>query len=165
MTRTRTLSTIVAAGTLGLLTLASSAAADDRCAPVSGFYEEHETSGADCTSPVGLCIVVDYHGDLTSTLTGQATSIVPSADTPTTSVLAFTSNSRFTGRVRGRRGTLDIRNAGAFRTAGSGSIVDLQTVIGGTGDLAGVSGEVRASGTFSPTTGGRSTYTGSLCRP
>src|SRR5690606_9789159 len=96
-----------------------------------------------CTSPVGLCIVAEYRGDLVGTLTGSATSVTPTADTPATSVLAFTTTSEFTGRMRGRQGTLQILNAGVFRTAGLGSIVDLQTVVGGGGAFTGATGEIR----------------------
>jgi hypothetical protein len=38
------------------------------------------------------------------------------------------------------------------RSTGDGEILDLQTIIGGTGELAGASGVWRASGTFDPET-------------
>jgi hypothetical protein len=165
MTRNRIFLTLIATSTLTGLTFVSSAAAAPRCVTVSGYYDERDASGADCTSPVGLCIVAQYHGDLTGTLTGQATSVVATADTPTTSVLTFTTTSQFTGRLHARKGTLQIRNAGAFRTAGQGSIVDLQTVVSGTAGLSGATGEIRAAGTYNTATGGRSVYNGTVCLP
>jgi len=164
MTRTPTLLAATAAAA-GALALTSSAAATSRCLDVSGYYTERDASGPGCTSPVGLCIVADYHGDLEGTLTGRATSIVSTADTPTTAVLLFTTDSQFTGRIDKQPGTLQIRNAGAFRTAGQGSIVDLQTIVSGSGGFTGLTGEIRATGTYSPTTGGRSHYAGTVCRP
>jgi len=95
----------------------------------------------------------------------RATSIVATADTPSTTVQLFTSDSTVTGRAAGRAGTLIIKNAGAFASGGTGSIVDLQTIVGGTGDLAGASGALRAEGTFSFPDGGRSRYTGTVCLP
>jgi hypothetical protein len=47
-----------------------------------------------------------------------------------------------------------------FTGTPDGSIVDLQTIVGGTGGLAGARGFVRASGTFSAATGGTSQYEG-----
>ena len=53
--------------------------------------------------------------------------LTPTADTPATSVLTFTSDSTITGAVKGKRGTLIVKNAGVFTTKSDGSIVDLQT--------------------------------------
>ncbi len=69
-------------------------------------------------------------------------------------------------KVRGARGNLLIKNAGVFQSTGDGNIVDLQVVTGGTGDLTGATGAIRASGLFSPTTGsGSSEYEGKICLP
>jgi hypothetical protein len=152
---------------LGLLAVvllpATSSEASTGCLPVSGGYTEHPVTGPDCLSPVGLCIAATYRGGIRGDAEGRATSIVPTADTPTTSVQLFTSDSTITGRVAGRSGTLIIKNAGAFASAGEGSIVDLQTIVGGTGGLAGAHGALRAQGTFVFPTGGRSRYTGTVC--
>lgn len=153
-----------AAAVLGLVAM-SAAAATTGCRPVSGHYTERDASGPDCTSPVGLCIAGDYAGDLRGTFTGRATAITPSADTAETGVLGFVSDSTITARLQGRKGTLLIKNAGVFRTAGAGSIVDLQTIVGGTGDFTGATGDLRAEGTFNQATGGRSRYTGQVCLP
>jgi hypothetical protein len=77
----------------------------------------------------------------------------------------FTSDSTINATVTGRSGTLIIKNAGAFASANGGPIVDLQTIVGGTDQLAGATGALRAEGTFSAATGGRSRYEGILCLP
>jgi hypothetical protein len=157
---------ITGAGIAGVLTLASSAQAGSPCFDVSGKYQEQAAGGPDCTSPVGLCITGQYRGgDIKGSFFGAAQSITPTADTPATAVLLFTTDSTTTGSIRGRSGTLTVKNAGAFRTAGEGSIVDLQTIVGGTEELAGATGEIRATGTFSQETGGTSTYRGTVCLP
>ena len=145
------------------LTAGQSAAASG-CFTVSGRYTEHAVTGPECRSPVGLCIAGTYRGDISGSLRGSATTVTPTADTfATTSVLTFTSDSTITGAVKGHRGTLVVKNAGVFTTLPDGSIVDLQTVVGGTGKLAVAHGFVRASGPFSAVSGGASDYEGSVC--
>lgn len=157
-------SLLLTAGALPLTLIASSSHADVLCRSVHGHYTEHAV-GTGCTSPVGLCIAGDYAGSIRGPFAGQANTIVPTADTATTAVALFTSDSHIDATVRGRTGTLVIKNAGAFRGAGEGSIVDLQTIVGGTGQLAGASGDLRAQGVFSFATGGESDYEGMLCLP
>ena len=142
---------------------AGQSAAESGCFKVSGRYSEHAVSGPECRSPVGLCIAGTYRGDISGSFSGSANAVTPTADTPTTSVLTFTSDSTITGAVKGKRGTLIVKNAGVFTTKSDGSIVDLQTIVGGTGKLAGAQGFVRASGTFSAADGGNSEYEGSVC--
>jgi hypothetical protein len=157
---------VTGAGLAGALVLASSAQAGSSCIDVSGRYQEQDATGPDCTSPVGLCITGQYTGgDLKGSFFGAAQTITPTADTPTTAVLLFTTDSTTTGKLRGRSGTLAIRNPGPVRTPRQGNIVDQQTIVGGTGQLAGASGEIRASGTFSQQNGGTSSYTGTICLP
>jgi len=43
--------------------------------------------------------------------------------------------------------------------------VDVQTIIGGTGDFAGAPGSLRISGDFAPGFGASSTYEGVVCFP
>jgi hypothetical protein len=132
------------------------------CRDVRGFYVEHATS-ENCTSPVGLCIAGTYSGQIRGDFRGAATTVTPTADTPTTGAAIFTSDSTIDATIGGRTGILVIKNAGVF--AASGPIVDLQTIVGGNGGLAGASGALRAQGTFSAVDGGRSQYEGTLCLP
>ena len=150
------------AGLVSVFLFASTSHADVTCRAVEGRYQEHDTSGPECASPVGLCIAGHYTGDVKGDFAGTATSIVQTADTATTGVILFTSDSTIDARIGRRTGTLIIKNSGAFRTIDEGSIVDLQTIVGGTGDLAGASGALRAEGTF--TVGaGESRYSGTVC--
>ncbi len=151
----------------GLVVLAGPGVADARaaCSAVEGSYDEHAVTGPSCASPVGVCVAGTYRGDLNGAFEGRAASIIATADTPTTTVQLFTTNSTLTTSYRGRRGTLVIKNAGAFTGNPDGSIVDLQTVVGGTGGLAGASGSLRAGGTFFFATGGHSRWEGTLCLP
>ena len=99
---------VVAALTL----TAGQSAAESGCFTVSGRYTEHAVTGPECRSPVGLCIAGTYRGDISGSLRGSANTVTPTADTPTTSVLTFTSDSTITGAVKGNRGTLVVKNAG-----------------------------------------------------
>lgn len=148
---------------LGLLAAvflpAASAQAVARCVAVSGFYVERPVTGPDCSSPVGLCIAGTYHGGVRGDFEGRATTITATADTPATNVQLFTSDSTINAAVARRTGMLIIKNAGAFTSGGDGSIVDLQTITGGTGGLAGATGALRAEGTFAFPDGGRRTVT------
>lgn len=155
---------------LVLIVAGSGADAASPCFEVEGHYDEHAVSDG-CTSPVGLCIALTYSGGVRGDAFGTATSLIPTADTgtptsPGTGVLGFTSDTVAHVSVRGRSGDLLIKNAGVFQPTGNGDIVDLQTITGGTGDLAGATGALRASGTFSPVTfSGSSDYEGQICLP
>lgn len=144
---------------------ATSSQASSHCITVAGEYTERPVTGPDCLSPVGLCIAATYRGGVSGTAQARATSIVATADTPATSVQLFTSDSIITGQVGHRSGTLIIKNAGSFASAGDGPIVDLQTIVGGTGKLTGATGNLRAQGTFTFPDGGRSHYIGTVCLP
>jgi hypothetical protein len=153
------------AATLGVLLISSQSSAEANCRAVTGHYREHDDSGPGCTSPVGLCIAGEYRGDIKGTFSGEATSIVASADTPVTSTLFFTSDSRIVAKLGGRVGTLVVKNAGAFHTSPDGAIVDVQTIVGGTDGFAGASGALRSEGTFTQASGGESSYDGTVCVP
>jgi hypothetical protein len=155
---------VVAASVLGagVLVAGSPSVAHPRTIELRGSYTEHAVIGAGCQSPVGLSVAGQYRGTLRGAFHGVASSISPTPDTPTTTVAAFTADSDIIASVNGLHGTLTIKNAGVFSSQDGGPIVDVQTIIGGTGDFSGASGFVRASGTFSFVNGGRSEYVGSV---
>jgi hypothetical protein len=132
------------------------------CRDVRGSYVEHAVS-ENCLSPVGLCIAGTYSGQIRGDFEGRATSILATADTPATGVAMFTSDSSIAATAAGRSGSLIIKNAGAFAATNGGPIVDLQTIVGGTGELTGARGALRAEGTFSAIAGGHARYEGTLC--
>ncbi len=133
------------------------------CFGVRGKYEER-VNPTDCESPVALCIDGELQGSINGSFSTTVTSIIPTADTPETNVLAFTADTTMQARIRGREGELFVKNAGTFETTGDGNIVDVQAVVGGTGELSGASGVIRATGLFDSATGtGASDYEGKIC--
>src|SRR3954452_8493132 len=85
-----------------LLAGAAPSSAAESCLRLRGSYVEHAVQGPDCRSTVGLCIAGTYSGQLRGAFEGRASSIVATADTQTTSVALFTSDSTITGEVQGR---------------------------------------------------------------
>ncbi len=124
---------------MSVLLLTSAAEAEAACRTVSGRYTERDAGGAGCASPVGLCIAGEYRGDVRGAFDGAATALIPTADTTSSGVVLFTSDSTITAHIGNRSGTLVVKNAGA-------------------------SGAIRASGTFVDGAG-TSEYTGTVCRP
>jgi hypothetical protein len=135
-----------------------------KCIQVSGFYDEQAvTSG--CTSAVGLCTTYRYQGNLVADNFFTAETIVPTADTQATEVVFATGESILTNvHVAGRRGTLTIKNAAVFHTTGGGELLDVQTIVAGTGDLTGATGVIRTVGNF-VNGAGRSVFDGFVCLP
>ena len=52
-----------------------------------------------------------------------------------------------------------------LKTTGAGDFAEVDTIVGGAGEWVGVTGTLRAQGTFTPTAGGQGDYTGEICRP
>lgn len=158
--------TITHAVLLSVLLLPSAhTVAKEKCRPVSGYFTESALSGPACASPVGVCTEGVYRGVLRGAFITVASSLTSTADTPTTSVSLFTADSTIHARLYGKAGDLFVKNAGAFRTSGAGEVVDLQTIVGGTGALSGATGVLRVTGTFTFASGGRSEYKGRVCLP
>lgn len=135
------------------------------CRNVNGHYTEQLASAAPCSSPVGVCLEGVFSGAVRGSFTTAVETFVPTADAPPIGVAQFTAGSNFSVRIGRRAGGLVVRNTGAVRTTGAGEIVDLQTIVGGSGDFAGASGVLTAVGTFSFAGGGRSEYAGTVCVP
>lgn len=143
--------------------IATPALAD--CRHVNGHYTEQLATSVPCNSAVGVCLQGVFSGVMSGTFATAVDTFVPTPDVPPIGVAQFTAGSSFSVRIGNREGTLAVRNAGAFRFAGAGEIVDLQTVVGGTGGLANASGVITAIGAFSFASGGRSEYSGVVCVP
>jgi hypothetical protein len=137
------------------------------CRTVSGHFHEQAVSGPSCTSPFGLCIEAAYTtGTLHGTFLGSVNELIPSADTPVTNVLFFTTDTLIHAELEGKQGDIFVKNNGAFRTVGEGAIMDIQYITGGTGDFTGASGVLQAFGKFDSATGmGESDYIGTICLP
>jgi hypothetical protein len=135
------------------------------CKSVRGFLEEREITGPGCTSPVGLCTVAQMFGQLKGQANFTATEFIQSADTPTTGVIFVIGDTTVVNaRLGTRRGTLAVKNAAAFRTAGDGDLSDTQVITGGTGDFIAATGSLRISGTFVAGSGTAS-FEGTVCVP
>jgi hypothetical protein len=150
-----------------LLMGSASVFAQADCRNVSGHFREHAVSGESCLSPAGLCIEAEYTaGTLHGTFSGSVNSLIPSADTPVTNVLFFTTDTVIHAELEGKQGDIFVKNNGAFRTMGEGAIMDIQYITGGNGDFAGASGVLQAFGRFDGATGmGESDYVGTICLP
>jgi len=159
----KALARLLAAAALLLAAAAPGGAAD--CQPVNGHYTERAALGPGCPSLVGVCIEGTYSGVLRGDVSTVVRTFAPAEDPPVTSVFLFTAESVIHAHLAGREGDLWIRNAGAVRATGAGEIVDLQVVVGGTGDLADATGTLQTTGTFTFEAGGRSEYTGVVCVP
>jgi hypothetical protein len=146
-------------------TRAVTADAGPSCEHVQGHLEETLVSSG-CASPVPLCTVAQMFGKLKGEARFTASSIIATADTPTTTVVFVTGDTLVVdARLEGKRGSLNIKNAAAYRTTGEGDLADVQTIVGGTGDFAGASGSLRISGNFLAATGGSSSFEGTICVP
>ena len=107
-----------------------------------------------CTSAVTICT----HGTLTGGLNGEfdftATSLSPTIDSATTSVLTYTGDIEITSRD----GTLFCKDAGAFQSVDPGAVSSVCTIVGGTGDYTGATGYIQFVGTFTFADGGDGEY-------
>lgn len=127
-----TLALLALLGTSAGFSMANAA----ECKSVRGFLEETQVTGPGCTSPVELRTVAQMFGQLKGQARFTATAIIPSADTPTTGVVFVIGDTTvLNARLGGKRGTLLIKNAAAFRTVGDGDLSDTQVIVGGTGDF------------------------------
>jgi hypothetical protein len=130
---------------------------------VTGYFTE-QAFAQGCASPVGLCLTGIISGGVRGTFQTTVNTLTPSADTPITGALSFTSDTIIHAQMGKQSGDVFIKNIGAYRTIGKGEIIDLQIITGGTGGFVGASGVVRTAGTF--TAGiGNSDYVGSVCLP
>jgi hypothetical protein len=151
---------------VALVVFSASASANAQCRLVHGVYEEHAVDPNSCPSPIGLCIEGEFFGNVKGTFASTATALTPSGDTPTTGVVWFTGDGVIHAQIANKSGDIFFKSSGAFQTTGDGNIVDVQYITGGSGELNGISGVIRASGTFNPATGmGESEYEGVVCVP
>jgi hypothetical protein len=140
------------------LAQSSSAASSSVCRNVQGTLILQTFSGSTCTSPVGVCGTVQWLGDIKASSTFVATSVVTTADTGVTGVIVTTADAQLT--LHG--GTLLAKYAVVVNTGGNGDFAEVDTVVGGTGAYANVTGVWRAEGT-SQGTSGHGIYQGQLC--
>ena len=120
---------------------------------VAGHLMSHAVTTG-CTSPVGLCTAGHLAGAIEGDFAFTADSLLPS-DTP--GVFFYTGHIV----VNTSRGDVTCQDAGAYSFAdASGPVVDLCTIVSGTDDWAGTTGNIRIHGVFTLSGGGDSRYEG-----
>jgi hypothetical protein len=158
-------SPIVVIAFAAVVLAASAANANSTCQRVTGFVEEAPLSGPACVSPVGLCTQFTFRGVLRGEGEFTAATFITTTDTATTGVVFSTGDSIIHARIGSRQGDLIVKPAAVYHTAGEGELLDIQTIVGGTGDFAGASGVLTVVGNFLFPDGGTSAYDGSVCTP
>ncbi len=95
-----------------------------------------------CGSPIGLCATATLHGSLKAVTDFVGTSVAPTEDPPQTGVVLLTGDNTF--HTDG--GTFSTRDAVVL--APGGEFAEVDVVTSGTGEWAGASGVLTATGTF-----------------
>lgn len=135
-------------------------AAAATCKKVKGTLTLQALDPSACLSPVDLCAAGTYRGDLKATSLFTGTAFISTADTPTTGVVIATGDNLITTAG----GTLSTKDAIVLETIGDGNFAEVDTIAGGTGEWAGATGTLRATGTFLNGSG-EGAYEGEICRP
>jgi hypothetical protein len=151
--------TAILACVITALALAGTPAAA-RCRKVHGRIALESASGAACASPIGICATGSFRGSVSGVFSFTGTSLTPTVDTPTTSVVLLTGDNL----IQTRDGDLMTKDAVVLRATGTGDFAEVDTIIGGTGAWAGATGSLTATGTFTAA-GGRGEYAGEVCTP
>ncbi len=146
---------------IAALTTSSAAIAGPNCRKVNGKFSLQPVTGPACTSSVGICASGSYKGDLAGTSTFTGTSLIQTVDTPTTSVVLLTGDTL----IQAKGGNLLTKDAIVLKTTGAGNFAEIDTVISGTGEWAGATGQISALGTFTTANGGEGDYSGEICTP
>ena len=155
--RKRMLTLAVLAAAVAALAGGRALAAQD-AQQVHGHLMSQVLTGSACTSPIGLCTAGRLVGVINGDFVFTATRLEPS-DTP--GVFFYTGQIV----VQTNQGEVRCQDAGAFGVTGSGPVVDICTITGGTERWAGVTGHIRIHGTFTFAEGGNSKYEGEIIRP
>lgn len=136
------------------------ASAAGGCKKVSGTFTLQPLTGPACASPVGICATGSFKGGLKGHSTFVGSSLITTADTPTTSVVLLTGDNQ----IETGSGTLMTKDAIVLQTTGAGTFAEVDTIVGGTDAWAGATGQISAVGTFNATSGGSGSYSGEVCR-
>lgn len=120
------------------------AAAAPNCKRVHSHLFIEAEAVPTCGSPIGLCATATLMGSLKATTEFVGTSFQTTVDTPDTAVVLLTGDNTFhtTG------GDFFTKDAIVLSTVGNGEFAEVDTVIGGTGEWAGATGNLTATGTF-----------------
>jgi hypothetical protein len=125
------------------------------CRPVRGLIEAGEQNPPTCGGD--FCSIGMFRGGIQGEYV-VATTL--NLEQPVADVIFYTGDTTTTARIGNRQGALTIKNTGVFRL--SGELTELETITGGTGELAGASGVLFVYGA-SGETSGLFTYEGTVC--
>ncbi len=139
---------------------AAPAAADPQCRMVHAHLFLQADAEPTCGSPIGLCATAIVQGSLNAETEFVGTSFAPTVDTPATGVVVLTGDNTF--HTSG--GDFFTKDAIVLSTVGAGEFAEVDTVVGGTGDWAGATGVLIASGTFA-NGAGEGVIDGEVCTP
>ena len=161
MFRTVTTSSRALALVLALAPLAAApAAAEPRCKKVHSHLFLEATAPT-CGSAIDLCAKATLRGGtLRAETEFVGTSFLPTVDTPTSAVVVLTGDNTF----HTRQGDFYTKDAIVLSTVGAGEFAEVDTVIGGTGEWAGATGTLTATGTFANGVG-EGVIQGEICVP
>lgn len=135
------------------------ASADPVCHAVHGRLEIVANEPT-CGSAIYLCANAYLHGTIQAHTDFVGTSSVPTVDTPATGVVVLTGDNVF----HTNDGDFYTKDAIVLATTGAGEFAEIDTITGGTGEWAGATGSITATGTFVDGVG-HGTYYGTVCRP
>jgi hypothetical protein len=141
--------------------LTASPAWAQQCKPVVGSFEAHVVTDG-CTSPVGLCTAGRVWGGIQGTYSFVMTNAQPNGEPDVPTILFFTGHSQVTLKIGDQvlgtdTGSIDL-------PPGNGGFASLITFHGGSGSMAGATGQIRLRGDFDPVAGTTSgDYLGTLC--
>lgn len=130
--------------------------AEQQCKPVVGHFEAQVVPPPACTAP--FCTAGRVWGGIQGSYTFAMTTIVPSGAVP--SVMFFTGQSQITTKSGDPLFGTDTGSLDLGPNAGFASLI---TFTGGTGSMAGASGQIRLRGELGDGTSGD--YIGTLCTP
>lgn len=139
--------------------LAAPTFADPVCHAVHGRVEIIANEPT-CGSPIFLCANAYLHGTIQAHTDFIGTSSVATVDTPATGVVVVTGDNVF----HTNDGDFYTKDAIVLATTGAGEFAEVDTITGGTGEWAGATGSITATGTFVNGVG-HGTYYGTICRP
>lgn len=145
-------------------TFGTGAATAGECESVRGQITSQLLTGTDCTSPVGLCTIGRFRGDIRGEFVFTAENLTTEAnpDFGDTGIAFYTG----TLLLQTEDGSLTIKDAGAFNVTpnSNGDFGSVQTIMTATEELVGTTGRIRTEGVF---IGGcvDCRYRGEICTP
>jgi hypothetical protein len=87
--------------------------------------------------------------------------LIPTPDAATTGVFFYSGDLT----LETKSGTVHCKDAGAFRSIGDGAVSSVCTLVAGSGEFAGVTGEIQFLGNFTAAAGGDGEYRAVLTTP